>query len=187
MWVDIVVQIRCTIHELGVSYTLSQDMQRKVICAALVCLLGVLLITAWALWQYVMYQGSMMWADYMMRKQEARKKAEVILVMESPMPTKTLSSPFPRSSARRPMRGTRAQRAGLRRLPRHRRGYTATFNPKNPGDCGFESVLFLAGILPNKRNIGLLRQMSAMIIEKTFIQDGGPGHLQGKGRRESLR
>ena len=79
-------------------------------------------------------------------------------------PTRTFSSPWPKSSMRR----TRAQRAGSRRVSKHRRTSTMRFNPSMPGECGFESVLYISGIRSGKDTVGALRTVVADIVYKAY-------------------
>ena len=91
---------------------------------------------------------------------------EPILVQESPMPTR--SSCTPTDSP--PIVRTKAKRAGARRVPMHRRLVTEVFNPRIQGECGFEAVLWIAGVTPTKRRIAELRQKVAKEIYKARVE-----------------
>ena len=105
------------------------------------------------------------------RRWKMRRSA--IYVPESPMPTRTPSSPFkPTPTAtkerRRPIA---ARRGGRRRWCMHARRATLLHNPTLPNDCAFECVLLCAGQRPTKSAIDRLRVETATRVKEAYVND----------------
>ena len=96
-------------------------------------------------------------------------RAEVIWVEDSPRPTCTPSTPR-MSPFLSPMR-KRIRRAGAKRLGAHRRHSTLVKSPSLPGDCGFQCLLYAAGLKATRRNVAWLRGIIADKVREARIED----------------
>ena len=94
------------------------------------------------------------------------EKPVVILVQDSPEPTRTWSSPF----APTPMRRAKARYGGRRRFPSLKVN-TLRHDPKEAGHCAYSCVIAAAGKKPTLRLIRDLRQQVAMRLRDMHVQN----------------
>ena len=168
MWVMFVVHI-CATAELTMR-NVGPLMWHMRIYATLGCLFMAFYV-AWASWNFACQQWRLIRAEHNMAGGAQGTQHEAVYIEESPVPTRTFSSPWPRSSTRRPRSARQAQRAGARRVKVHRRHQTLRYNPKRLGECGFESVLYISGISINRGTLQALRHMTAEVIHKKYVED----------------
>ena len=73
-----------------------------------------------------------------MAQESARvpQMGEIIEVFDAPLPTKTHSSPWPKTQPR-----SRARRKGRTRVRVHKRWATHMYNPQLAGHCAYQAVL----------------------------------------------
>ena len=96
---------------------------------------------------------------------EKKKVTEIILIEESPLPTRNDSSP--RAS---PPLSRRARRGGRRRFRSHVRSCTLSFNPGLPHHCGFQAVLRAAGRAADLPSVMNLRDRVVEEIVRARLQ-----------------
>ena len=144
-------------------------------CAALMTmLLAMILLRA-------LLKGEMRRRDndvlFLDRDAEDAASAHVILVQDSPSPTKHMSSPFQPTQQRRCQR-VPARRGGRRRWRQHRRSSTLQFNPNSQFDCGYMCALKLAKLPTERRKVALLRKMTAARVKHAYINDLSAANLK---------
>ena len=88
--------------------------------------------------------------------EEEKKEIEVILIEESPPPSKSESSPRMSPSIPR-----LARRGGRRRFKAHARSCTMYYNPTLPHHCGFQAALKATGEPTNILAVLRLREKVA--------------------------
>ena len=101
----------------------------------------------------------MKWSRYRAEHNEA-KRVEVIVVEESPPPTRRAVTPT-----------SCVRRAGSRRLPSHRRALTCSYNPSLKNHCGFQVVLRAAAQGTGKKDVRRLRQATAAKLAEAYERD----------------
>ena len=94
--------------------------------------------------------------------------AQIILVQDSPSPTKHFCSPFLPTPKRRCQRAP-ARRGGHRRWSQHRRSLTLQFNPNSKYDCGYLCALKIAKLPTTNNRVAWLRQMTAARVKHGYI------------------
>ena len=92
------------------------------------------------------------------------RSREIIVIEDSPMPTKRMVTP----RSRTPMSATRAGRSRVRK---HVRACTRVFNPKRKGHCAFKAILHAAGVQTTMKSISTLRAKTAELFEQACIHD----------------
>ena len=95
-----------------------------------------------------------------------QRSPEVVLIEDSPPPTRSSYTPKPTPPS---MRTLRARRAGRKRLPMVRRLASLIRNPTLPNHCAYECCLVALGVKPTMKNISALRQKVAEREKEAFI------------------
>ena len=125
--------------------------------ALFVALMGALAVANFALVVYIVYVA------YSCLTYRA---PEIVLVEDSPLPTRTAVTP----TTRRRAPGS-AMRGGKRRWRAHRKAVTLQYNPKIPNHCLYEAVLHASGVNATKRAIQRLREDVAKAVYQAYVDD----------------
>ena len=99
-----------------------------------------------------------------MRWKRAQARREAILIQESPMPTRTISTP----ASRRRQQPSPAQRARGKRIKQHTRQLTLKRNLSMMGHCGCECIIAASGQKCTKKKVVQLRTAVAQQIKKLY-------------------
>ena len=100
-----------------------------------------------------------------LQQEEVTEVREVIEIFESPIPTRSFSSPWPKTQSRR-----RVRRSGRQRLTMHKRAYTKVFDPPLPGHCAFQAILRAAGKKGKIQEVMELRKKVSCMFREAFIK-----------------
>ena len=103
------------------------------------------------------------------RRKEERRVPPVIVIEESPMPTRT--QPAPKSTPRP------ALRAGKTRTSTHRRRSTLWYSSHVQHHCAYAAALKAAGKRITKRAISSLKCLTSHEVREAFLRDEKIGHI----------
>ena len=102
---------------------------------------------------------------------------EVIVIEESPRPTKSFSTPRATPMRPRPRSPRSAVRAGASRVCAHRRKLTCVFDPPSKGHCANQALLCAANTSTCMMKVRELRQKVSKIIVDAYEKDLKPNGI----------
>ena len=97
-------------------------------------------------------------------------KPPVVIIEESPLPTKSWSSPFQPTPKRKCIRGP-ARRGGSARMKSHRKKVSLCWNPPSRFDCGYLCVLRAAHLSTSPWAVQQLRSETSIKVKEGYVHD----------------